>query len=407
VRWGRVLVALWALGWSAALAAPASAAPLDGSVSGTITNGTAGGSVPVGETVSLIAYGRKEQTMVGQRSAPVDGDGAYHITGLDRDPNVVYVAFMRHGGVTYTAAQPFQLQDEPDGRADIQVFEPTTSDDAIRFDRLNLIVVGVQPGMLQLMQMGAVANGGDRAFVTSNPQDQAAARGLQFGLPKGALGAQFQAGFRSEDVAGAVGGLQVTSPVTPGPHEFALAFQVPYTGDGADLSLQLPYAVGAFTLYVPSDGPRLETGQLTPQAPAQLGGQTYGVYTGQNLGRGTALSAQLRNLPAVGGLSTNQVALIGLGVAFVVLGAGLWLFSVRARSVGVSGRTRVDLEEERLQLVVRLAALDERYAAGDIARNQYAVERERGKQRLVELTAAARGTRTGTGAGAGEPAATG
>jgi hypothetical protein len=40
--------------------------------------------------------------------------------------------------------------------------------------------------------------------------------------------------------------------------------------------------------------------------------------------------------------------------------------------------------------VVRLAALDERFAAGEMNQADYERERERGKQRLRELTLAVR-----------------
>jgi hypothetical protein len=381
----RAFVALVGLLSAVAIVGPAAAQTLDGSVTGQVTNGTAGGAVPGGDGVMLVIFSRKDQTIVDQKTAAIDDSGRYTFAGLDRDPNLVYFTFVRHGGISYPTAQPLQLQDQPSQQADIQVFETSATDDTIRFERLNLLVVGVQPGLLQVMQMGAVNNSGDRTFVTQNPQDQALARGLQFALPKGALGGQFQTGFNDKDVVPAVGGLQVTSPVTPGQHEFALAFQVPYSGSDADLTVQLPYPVGSFNLYVARDGPRLASNaQLQQQPPAQLGGQTYDLYSAQNLDRSAPIRAQLTGLPSNGGLSNNQIALVSLGVALFVLGGGLLLFGVRR------GRPRapstVDLEEERLQLVVRLAALDERFASGTMAANDYTAQRERGKQRLVELS---------------------
>jgi uncharacterized membrane protein len=83
------------------------------------------------------------------------------------------------------------------------------------------------------------------------------------------------------------------------------------------------------------------------------------------------------------------------GVVLLVLGAGVFAFSLRARgsrskASGGAAAEKMDLEQERLQLVVRLAALDERYAAGQIPETEYQAERTRDKQRLVELLRAAR-----------------
>ena len=180
--------------------------------------------------MTLIVFGRKEQAPLEQRSTTSDADGRYSFTGLSRDPNLVYITLARYQGVNYPAATPFQLVDEATRQADITVYETTTADDAIQIERLNLLVLGAEQGMLQFMQMGALVNSGDRTFVTANPQDQALARAIKFPLPRGAVGAQMQTGFNNQDLIASLGGVQVTSPVLPGRHEFALSFQLPYTG---------------------------------------------------------------------------------------------------------------------------------------------------------------------------------
>lgn len=48
-------------------------------------------------------------------------------------------------------------------------------------------------------------------------------------------------------------------------------------------------------------------------------------------------------------------------------------------------------EQERLQLVLKLAALDDRYAEAKLAEEQYRAQRAEGKQRLLELTRTLRG----------------
>jgi hypothetical protein len=80
-------------------------------------------------------------------------------------------------------------------------------------------------------------------------------------------------------------------------------------------------------------------------------------------------------------------------VVLFVLGGGVLLFGTRLRPVAVAAAARssaADFEHERLELVVRLAALDERFTAGDLDEAAYAAERDRGKQRLRELTLASR-----------------
>ena len=371
---------------------PVTAAPNDGTVAGQIVNRTAGGSPTADTSVILVSFGRKEQAPLGQRTVKADAAGRYAFDGLDRDANVVYITLARYQNVNYPTDQPFQLVDQATHQADIVVFDATNTDDAIQLERLNLLVVGADQGVVQFMQMGALVNSGDRTFVTANPQDQALARAIMFALPNGALGVQMQAGFSDQDVTAGVGGVQVTSPVLPGRHEFALSFQVPYQGSSADVSMLLPYPTGTYNVYLPDTGVRLDARGLTAAGPAQLGGQSYALYTATNLPRATLISGQISGLGANGAVGPNQLALISLGIVLLVLGGGVVLFGGKLRPALADNTHRLagDFERERLELVVRLAALDERFATGELARTQYEAEREAGKQRLRELTLARR-----------------
>jgi hypothetical protein len=237
------------------------------------------------------------------------------------------------------------------------------------------------------MEMGTLVNTSDRTFVTANPQDQSLARGLRFALPHGAINAQMQSGFSNQDVVPDVGGIQVTSPVDPGSHDFALSFQLPYQGSSADLTLQIPYPTATFTVYIPDQGPKLGATDLAAGQPQQLGNGTYMPFVASNIARSTIVPLQLNGLGATGGLGPNQLALISLGVVLLVLGGGVLVYTLRRPALRAAGQADADtLEQERLQLLVRLATLDDRYAAGEISARSYKAERARGKQRLVELT---------------------
>jgi hypothetical protein len=372
-------------------ALPAFAEPNDGVVSGQVVNKTAGGGATGGTPVVLVLFGRKEQAPLGQKTTPADSEGRYSFTGLDRDPNIVYLTLARFQNVNYPTEQPAQFQDQSSAQADIGVYEATSVDDAIKLDSLNLLVMGADQGIVQCMEMGALVNTGDRTFVTANPQDQALAKAIKFALPSGAMNVQMQTGFNSQDVIAGVGGVQVISPVPPGRHQFALSFQLPYSGSNVDVGMQIPYPAGSFSVYLPTTNIKLDGSPLTPGPATQLGGQTYSLFSASNVPKSAMIGGQLSGLGDSGGLSANQLALISLGVVLFVIGGGVLLFGGRLRRGAVlNARPFVDGEQERLELVVRLAALDERFAAGKVSLADYAVERERGKQRLRELTLARR-----------------
>jgi hypothetical protein len=368
------------------------AAPNDGTVSGQVVNKTSGGGSTGGTSVLLIAFGRKEQAPLGQQTGNADEDGRYTFTGVDRDANNVYLTVARYQNVNYPSDTPFQLTDQASTQADITVYDATTTDDTIQLESLNLLVMGADKGIVQLMEMGAFINNGDRTFVTANPQDQQLANAIKFALPRGALGVQMQAGFSDQDVVPSVSGIQVTSPIPPGRHQFALSFQLPYNGSDVDVGLQVPYPTSSFSVYLPDSGIKLQGSPLQSGGPTQLGGQTYSIYTAANVAKATMIGGQLAGLGGASGIPTNQLALISLGVVLFVIGGGVLLFGGRLRHAPAitPARSGLDDEQERLELVVRMAALDERFAAGEVSQADYDVERERGKQRLRQLMLAHR-----------------
>jgi hypothetical protein len=366
---------------------PVSAETNDGSISGQIVNKTDGMGPPTGVSVRLVTFGRKEEAPLGQRTTQSDADGRYAFSGLDRDPNLVYVPFVRYADVNYRPDELAQLHVQATWQLDIPVYESTADDRAIQLERLNVLLLGADQGMLHFMEMGALSNTGDRTFVTANPQDLALAHAIRLPQPAGALGIQMQSGFSSQDLTSGVGGVQVTSPVAPGRHEFALSFQVPYTGSGADVTLQLPYPTATYTIYLPETGVRLNSSGLTDGGSMVLGDQSYRVYRASNLPRATVVSGELSGLSSSSTPGPVGLAILSLAVVLCVLGGGAVLITRRARRPTTQRRDgRTDLAQERLDLVVQIAVLDERFAAREISYVEHQAQRRLAKQRLHELT---------------------
>jgi hypothetical protein len=376
---------------------PVSAASNDGSISGQVVNKTAAGSPLGGTSVRLVTFGRKEEAPLGQRTTQSDADGRYTFNELERDVNLVYVPFVRYADVNYRPDELAQLSDQATWQLDIDVYESTADDRAIELERLNVLFLGTEQGMLHFMEMGALLNTGDRTFVTANPQDAALAHAIRLPLPPGALGIQMQAGFTNQELTSGVDGVQVTSPMLPGRHEFALSFQMPQTSSSADVTLQMPYPTATYNVYLPETGVRLNTTGLADGGAMVLGDQSYKVYRASNLPRAAIVSGRIELSGLSPGPTTDpiQLALLSLAVVLFVLGGGAVLFVRSARRTAPHTRNGgPDLAQERLDLVVQIAVLDERFAAGEISYVEHQEQRRLAKQRLhqaeLERTSAAR-----------------
>jgi hypothetical protein len=234
--------------------------------------------------------------------------------------------------------------------------------------------------------MGALLNTGDRTFITTNPQDLALVHAIRLPLPGGALGIKLQSGFNTQDLTPGVGGVQVTSPVTPGRHEFALSFELPHTGSSADVTLQLPYPTATYSIYVPETGVRLNASGLAPDGSMALGDQSYTVYRASNVPRAAIIPGELSELSSSSAISPTELTVLSLAVVLLVFGGGAVLFTRRTKRTAPQTRKGpADVAQERLDLVVRIAMLDERFAAGEVSDVDYRAQRTLAKERLREL----------------------
>jgi hypothetical protein len=376
-----LLAAILALWW-----APAGVAAGPGAIDGQVKNGTAGAGIAPGSQVVLHVV--TDDQRVDRQVAPLDDAGRFSFEGLETGPSVKYLPSVEYGGTLYFA-RPLSLSGQQRQSVEITVYESTRTPQWIAFERSNLLIQGIATDRLDVMEMGALANAGDRTYLGPEAPAGVASPTLRFWLPSGAYDLAPQAGFLPNDVSVGQGGFTTSSPVTPGRHQLAYGYSLGFAGDRLELVKRLEYPTLNFNLYVPDIGLRVESAQLAPVGPAELGGQRFVVYSAQSLPAGTQLQVRLIGLPS-SAPSGQALVWSVLGLGCVVLGIGVYAVYRRrvvADSPGGGGESieKDPLELERMRLLLALASLDERYEQGDLTVEEYRSERERGKRRLVAL----------------------
>ena len=197
-----------------------------------------------------------------------------------------------------------------------------------------------------------------------------------------------QTGFANQDLISGVGGVQVTTPLTPGRHEFAMSFQLPHTGSAADVTLQLPYPTATYAIYLPETGVRLNSRGLTDGGSIVLGDQSYRVYRASSLPGATVVSGDLSGLSSSSTTDPTELAILSLVVLLCVFGGGVLLIRRARRTAPQPGDGAAEPVHDRHDLVVQIAMLDERFAAGEISAVEHEAQRKLAKQRLRRLTPA-------------------
>jgi hypothetical protein len=358
-----------------------------GVIDGQVKNGTADGPVPAGVEVVLHAVGEGDR--VERWRTRTDEQGRFRFERLDTAASVRYLPATEYGGALYYP-RPLSLAGQAEQAVEITVYEPTHSDRWIAFERSNLMVQGIAPNRLDLMEMGAVANVGDRTYVGPEGVSEAERSTLRFSLPPGALDVAPQAGLATSDVRPEADGFAIGSPILPGRHQLAFSYGLAFDDGRLELTKRLDYPTMTFNFYVPDVGLEVQSPQLRPQGGAELGGQRYLIYAAQNVPAGTELRVRMVGLPSPhSGVQPLVWSVLGLGC--VVLGGGL-LMVYRRRTAGRGlvaaasndGQAGAD-EVDRMRLLVALAHLDERYEQGELSSEEYQARRAVEKERLLAL----------------------
>jgi hypothetical protein len=384
-----LVVALLLLAW-----APVATAQETGSIVGNVTNGTAGGPVPA--DLEVVVHVLQNRVKTGEQRVRTDGSGSFRVDGLATGAEYLYFPITEYGGVPYYPDTPISLTSAQPASTEITVFEATPTPDAVSFDRLNMLVMGVSPTALSIMQMGAVINAGDTTFA-ADAEVTGSGRTLQFTLPTGAMDVTPQAGLAPDALESTPDGFAATDPVRPGRREIAFSYQLPYTASTLDLSQSFALPVGAFTLYAPPEIGEVVGPGMAFQGTADLGGRQFRQYVVEGIKPGAEIRFRLTGLPAPLFARPRDLGMAVAGVAGMILLGFLGLAVQRRAAAGPEPVATTDVPTERVvpkstaeraELVRAVAELDERYAQGSLDEAEYQAARTEQKARLVELTRA-------------------
>jgi hypothetical protein len=391
----RVLLAATVVMAASLLWAPAVRAHEAGVIEGTVTNGTAGAPPPSGTEV--VVHVLKNRVKTGERRVQTDAEGQFRADGLAADPDLLYFPIVTYGGVSYYPDRPVVLDGPTPATTAITVFEGTTSADAISFDRLNMLVVGVTPSALSIMEMGGVTNASDRTFA-ADAQVTGSDRTLRFLLPPGAMNVTPQAGLPADSLESMPDGFASTDPVRPGRREIAFSYDLPYSTATVDLERSFAFPVTSFTLYVPTDLGAVVPDGIAVPGLADLGGRQYRQFVVQQVSPDSTVRLRLTGLPAPLFATPRDLGLAVSGLTGAILLIFLAI-GLRRRidaphdqppashqaAVALSAAAPGD-DADYLEGVRAIAVLDERFEAGAMDEDEYRARRAAMKAQLIART---------------------
>ena len=381
-----LLLALWLVGpvpWAAAQETESI------TVSGRVLNGTAGGTLPVGQLVRVVAIGAER--VQGSWEAPLQADGSYTVGDAIRIPGATYAVGIEHAGGTYVDRVAV-----PDGSSaavqDLTIYESVAVDPGIRFEQSAIVLASpnAERGTIEATEVHSLVNPTDRTFIPSAQGPGGPAGLLVFPLPAGAAELTPLMGLEPDQIAQIDRGFASLMPIYPGRTDLSFRYVIPSAESTLHLERTVRYPVELYRVLSSEPNLTLTSPQLAETTRADIGGRSFQTISGGPLDRGTVLSVDVVGLPTRG-FTFGGVPLWTITALGALVGLGIVVQAMR-RPVAVA---HAMAPRDREDIIDRLLVLQQEHEAGRISEETY----REGRQTLVAaaLTLAPSASRRGNG----------
>lgn len=348
-------------------------------VVGHVTNGTPGGALPVGAPVTLQFYSAGAWTAI--YTTTLAADGAFRFTDFSPEGSSDFVTHILYQGVDYYSS-PTKLAGEGELVTDLAIYEPTTDASGVVIDQVHYFIVP-KGETVRIAEYYLLGNTNDRTYVGTENADGTRTT-LSFTLPAGAANLTFDGPGLGERFVGDAARFVDTRAIPPGSAtvDVDFSYELPFSeGMRVERAVDTPIALAA--IIVSSESIGIEGPGINPQGMINTQMGVAASYSAGPFAAGEPLAftfvpqtmsaAPVKTTTAAKPLSTAEQAGIGVAALAIAGGMAYWLFRP----------TRVPPPPEAARPALEaIAALDARFAAGDIAEEAYRQEREALKQQL-------------------------
>jgi hypothetical protein len=355
------------------LATPVEAAT--GEIFGLITNGTSGGDVPEGLTVTL--YGVEDQMVVLELEGETGTGGEFAFEDIEIAPGRLFVIVAEHQGVSYFTSTASMPAGQVALELPLTVYDTTQDPALVSVEQLHIIFDFNSPGAASVLEVLVISNAGDRTYAPSEG-------GLEIILPEGASALRFQEGGMGDRYQLTERGFYSLAPVRPGigSSEMLFIFDLPYERR-LDFMQPMTIQTLAIDVLLPEEGPSVRDENLIDNGVRQMSTGNLRTYSAGPIASGEALEFRISGrMPGAEGEAalTPLMGLVigGAVLGIVLIGLGLWWYRFGGRP------SPAELDDEA-DVLREIAELDDEHAAGKISETEYRRRREALKQRALEF----------------------
>lgn len=347
--------------------------PVTGSIDGSISNGTAGASVPGGLRVTLLEFDSGQAP--DMRETFSADDGSFHFADVVLAAGRSFNVLVEHAERRFPSARVSAGPDQSAINLPVTIYETGADPAAITMTAL-VQQISVVEDALQIVLVSRFHNSSDRVFSSAQEVAPGQFASLTLPLPAAAydLTLPDESGRYLVDDAGTA--VNDTLPVYPNAeHLLQLAWRRAWDGDSAQIELPLAQALSGEARLLLAPTLTLLEGEFSDIGPQQVGAAIFDGYGAQlQLEPGASLRYTLATKPLSLPPGVVSLEALAAGTALTVAAIALLLFW---RGRRVSGERKLD------DLARQIADLDAAHDRGAINHDLYRRRRAELQEQLT------------------------
>jgi hypothetical protein len=267
-------------------------------------------------TVELYLRGQLFDKFAGK----LDEKGTASVDGIPLRLNLEPVVKVTHGGAEYAAVGEILNPGVPRPVVQVAVYE-TTDKQPEWSVRMRHVMVERIAGGLQVMEMLAIDNPADRAWVGNQTAD---GKRTTFALSLPAEAQHVQVFGQHGSSARIEGNTLVnTGALVPGETQYQIVYQLPATDGKAEIAVKAPAAVKSLMVFLPDDGTTVKAQGVEAMGSSDMGKGKMRFYRGAELAAGQEVKIAISGIvEALAAAPASSLASGSTHAAQIVAGAG-------------------------------------------------------------------------------------
>lgn len=330
-----------------------------------------GGQFPSGLEARLYGFDRTDQVV--SEIVPVASDGEFYFENIPLANDRIFFVQVDFQGLSFFSE--FLTVDGQTGiyTLDVPIYDVTSEVGELAVEAIQLVLDFSKAGVVRVVESVRISNLGDRAVVPAEGKPV-----LHFSLPAEASKLSFEEGELGDRYLPDDSGFGDTRAVIPGINSYSLlfAYELPYQAS-VDLPITIELPTRSIAVFIPEGNLELAGDGFSLQGSQLIDGKSYLAYGADAaFSTGDEVLLEIRGAHPLGAaaasLTDNEDLLVGLAALTVAVGfAWLWMRSLPGEAPSSTER-----------ILAQIAALDERYERGGLARSGYTKQRAALKERL-------------------------